>query len=73
MRRFAWNPNSRPRDVLATLAAAFAEAGDFDSAVKWQEKAQALYWDAHDKEQGLARLILYHAKKPYRETPGSEH
>jgi hypothetical protein len=60
-------------DVLSTLAAASAESGDFDSAVKWQEKAQGLYWDADDKEQGLARLILYQAKKPYRETPGSKH
>ena len=60
-------------DVLDTLAAASAEAGDFDAAVKWQEKAQGLYWDALDKEQGLARLSLYRAKKPYRETLGSEH
>ncbi len=58
--------------MLSTLAAASAEAGNFDSAVKWQERAQGLYWDAIDKEHRLARLTLYRAKKPYRETPGSE-
>ena len=45
--------------MLDTLAAASAEAGDFDAAVKWQEKVQGLYWDALDKEHGLARLTLY--------------
>ena len=61
-------------DYLDTLAAAYAEAGDFDAAVKWQEKALGLL--AKDDEQNRkdfdARLTLYRAKKPYREEPKAE-
>ena len=32
----------RPR-LLEVLAAAFAETGDFDSAVKWQTKANTMH------------------------------
>ncbi len=53
---------------LATLAAAHAEAGDFDSAVKWQAKANALYPEAEDRTKGETRLKLYREKTPYRET-----
>ncbi len=53
---------------IGTLAAADAEAGDFDSAVKWQTKANALYSGVKDKADGEARLELYREKKPYRET-----
>jgi tetratricopeptide (TPR) repeat protein len=52
---------------LATLAAASAEAGDFESAVKWQIRANALFADAQDKAKGQARLALYRERKPYRE------
>ncbi len=50
---------------LATLAAAFAEAGDFDNAVKWEEKAIEL---SPEKSNGKLRppLELYKAQKPYR-------
>ena len=54
--------------MLDTLAAAYAEAGDFDAAVKWQTKANALYSDDKDKTEGEARLKLYQARTPYRET-----
>jgi hypothetical protein len=49
-----------------TLAAAYAEAGDFPNAVKWEEKAIEL---APDKSQGKLRahLDLFKADKPYRE------
>ncbi len=52
---------------IGTFAAAQAEAGDFDAAVRWQIKANALYSDAEDKQNGDQRLKLYHEKKPYRE------
>jgi tetratricopeptide (TPR) repeat protein len=56
---------------LATLAASHAEAGDFDAAVEWQQKAIGLW--PKDDEDGLAssraRLKLYRAKRPYRDTP----
>jgi tetratricopeptide (TPR) repeat protein len=50
---------------LDTLAAAYAESGDFDSAVKWQSKAIELLSDAKEKEDYGTRLKLYQDKKPY--------
>jgi tetratricopeptide (TPR) repeat protein len=57
------NPNT-----IDTLAAAHAEAGDFDAAVKWEMKANGFYTDAEEKKKGEERLKLYREKKPYRET-----
>jgi hypothetical protein len=54
---------------IGTLAAASAEAGDFDTAVKWQSRANELYADAGDEKKGEERLRLYREKRPYRETP----
>ena len=58
------------REMLAvsTLAAAYAEAGDFANAVVWQQKAQDLA--ARGGFQGsfeADRMTLYKASKPYRE------
>ena len=53
--------------MLDTLAAAYAEAGDFDSAVKWETKAIELESDAHEKAEYAERLKLYRDKKPYRD------
>ena len=50
------------------LAAAYAEMGDFDSAIKWQSKAIELLSDEKTKEDFRSRLKLYQEKKPYRET-----
>jgi hypothetical protein len=50
---------------LSTLAAAYAEAGDFDSAVKWQTKVISLTSDAETKQDREARLKFYREKKPY--------
>jgi len=53
---------------LDTLAAAYAESGDFEQAIKWQEKAVALAspdWLA----DAQSRLHLYREGKPYREVP----
>jgi tetratricopeptide (TPR) repeat protein len=56
----------RDAHALDTLAAAYAEAGDFQNAVKWQEKAVALY-PASSKSELRSRLDLYKAHKPYRD------
>jgi len=55
-------------NMLGTLAAAYAEVGDFDKAVEWQEKANKHYTDADDRRKGEDRLKLYKKKKPYQET-----
>jgi tetratricopeptide (TPR) repeat protein len=54
-------------DYLDTLAAAYAEAGDFAKAVEWQQKAEDLYTDAEGRAVGQERLKLYWNRKPYRE------
>jgi tetratricopeptide (TPR) repeat protein len=52
-------------DYLDTLAAAYAEAGDFDTAVRWAE--QALDTVSNDKKREFqSRLELYKEHKPYR-------
>ena len=53
---------------ISTLAAAHAEAGDFDRAVKFQK--DALSFPAFEEQVGKAgqeRLQLYAQKKPYRD------
>jgi tetratricopeptide (TPR) repeat protein len=52
---------------LDTLAAACAEAGDFESATKWQLKAIELTTAPEDKEDFQERLELYRSKKPFRQ------
>lgn len=54
---------------LGTLAAAYAEAGDFGKAVKWQKKAIALAPASHRAAQ-QTRLRLYESGKPHREFAG---
>jgi tetratricopeptide (TPR) repeat protein len=53
---------------LASLAAGYAELGDFVSAVKWQTKAIELAADPKGKEEHRSRLKLFQEKKPYRDT-----
>ncbi len=54
---------------LDTLAAAYAEAGDFDAAIAWQTRAIELLGDERKEERNefRSRLALYSARKPYRE------
>lgn len=55
---------------LDTLAAAYAENGDFAQAVAWQQKAIALLpADSPVRAGYLGRLTLYRAGRPYREEP----
>jgi tetratricopeptide (TPR) repeat protein len=51
-------------DYLYILAAAYAEAGAFDAAVKWEEKSIELAPE-NDKANLRSRLALYKAHKPY--------
>jgi tetratricopeptide (TPR) repeat protein len=52
---------------LDTLAAAYAEVGDFAKAVEWQEKAlKAGDLPVKDVDGARQRLELFKAKKPYR-------
>lgn len=54
--------------LLDTLAAACAEAGDFDQAIKWQSETLRLYDDAGDSRPAMEkRLALYKQHKAYRE------
>ena len=53
--------------LLDTLAAAYAEAGNFAAAVKWQTKAIAMDTDSQEKAGFEERLKLYQSNKPYRE------
>ena len=55
-------------DCLTALAAAYAEAGDFSNAAKWQARVVKLL-PKRDKRRQLyeARLFMYQAGKPYRD------
>jgi tetratricopeptide (TPR) repeat protein len=51
---------------VCTLAAAYAEVGDFENAVKWQEKCRELSTESEQKKWGFF-LELYKSGKPYRD------
>jgi tetratricopeptide (TPR) repeat protein len=53
---------------LGTYAAACAETGDFDSAVKWQRKSLESNLPAAEAEQARQRLRLYEQERPFHET-----
>lgn len=53
---------------IDTLAAAHAEAGDFDQAVKFQEHAIGMKSPDPDDRKGMGdRLALYRRRQPYRD------
>ena len=59
---------SKDADILDTLAAAYAEAGVYSEAVRWQEKA--LEFPEFAKTQGDAarkRIELYRKGQPYHQ------
>ena len=58
---------------LNTLAAAHAEAGEYQQAAEWQAKALALKaFSPAGEAAALERLKLYQAGKPYREPPRAQ-
>jgi tetratricopeptide (TPR) repeat protein len=62
----AWNNGI----YIDTLAAAYAEAGNFDNAIEYQKKALGLSSPAIEKEFGpemRQRTGLYAQKRPYRD------
>ena len=56
--------------ILSTLAAAYAEIGDFENALKFAQKALELVKDEKQKEELKNELESYKQNKPIRE--GSE-
>jgi len=57
--------------ILSTLAAAHAENGDFESAIRWSSKAVQIGDEAADG-QLKAELEGYRAGKPWREIQGQD-
>jgi tetratricopeptide (TPR) repeat protein len=59
-------------EILDTLAAAYAEAGDFARAIRWQQKAldDPEFKKQHGQEASK-RLNLYEKRKAYRDDTGS--
>jgi tetratricopeptide (TPR) repeat protein len=63
--------------ILSTLAAGFAESGDFANAIKWSEKAVAKGEEAEDPEaaqldQLKQELESYRKNEPWREKQETE-
>ena len=56
---------------LDTLAAAYAEVGDFDAARKWLARAIEIEKNDTLKQEYRSRLSLYGQGKPYRQEPKS--
>jgi tetratricopeptide (TPR) repeat protein len=60
-------------DKIATLAAAYAEAGDFEAAIGYQQKAIDLrHSDTAFITTSNSRLELFRDKRPYRESGENE-
>jgi tetratricopeptide (TPR) repeat protein len=58
--------NFKAAHILSTLAAAYAETGDFDKAIEWSTKAVE-QGDARQKPQLAKELECYKEHKPWRE------
>jgi tetratricopeptide (TPR) repeat protein len=59
---------------VATLAAAYAELGQFADAIRWQKKAIAMNKnpEERDREEQAERLELYEAGMPFRDPEVSQ-
>lgn len=58
--------------AVDTLAAGFAESGDFESAVNFQWFAVSIIPEGEDREAAERRLRLYENRQPYRESQPAE-
>jgi len=58
--------NRRDPAYLDTLAAAYAEAGQFDKAIAAQKEALALEPEGKMRQDCAAKLALYESNRPYR-------
>ena len=55
-------------DQFDSLAAAYAETGEFDEAVRWLTKAlESPDFPEEQREDAQLRLKLYEEGKPYRQ------
>jgi tetratricopeptide (TPR) repeat protein len=61
--------NFKDLNRIDTLAAAYAEAGDFERAIEYMTKILGEKIDSTDRKKYEARLALYRNRKPYRD-PG---
>jgi tetratricopeptide (TPR) repeat protein len=63
--------NFNDANIVDTLAAAYAEAGDFDAAVKWSQKSLELIGEGRGSQRATfeAALKRYQAQEPTRRTP----
>jgi hypothetical protein len=50
---------------LGTLAVAYAETGNFDEAVKWEQKCIEAGLPENELKQARQELDLFNQKKPY--------
>lgn len=57
--------NWRAADYIDTIAAAYAEAGQFDAAIKAQEEANAMFPEGPARTTGEGRLKFYRAGIAY--------
>jgi tetratricopeptide (TPR) repeat protein len=57
----------REWDYIDTLAAAYAETGDFDSAIKFEQRAISKAKKDANTKGAQQRLALYQQHKPYRD------
>jgi tetratricopeptide (TPR) repeat protein len=63
--------NWKDGSCVDTLAAAYAESGDWSNAVKRQEEAIEMATDATARQEGIRRLESYTQRKPHRDQPRS--
>ncbi len=66
-RRRANSQNGKKRISSAPFAAAYAEVGDFDAAIKYQRQAMDIGSDYPNKPVTEKALKLFQQRKPYRE------